>query len=91
MSPGEVADKALEPFIKAKGRRDQAAADVVEALGKAAHLFENGWVTKVEVHHARVGVETVEAYGLIITLDANGNAVDVSSPWGFMITEVPES
>lgn len=41
------------------------------------------WVGSVEVIGARVAIETVEVYGLEITVDANGNAVHVSSPHGF--------
>ena len=41
------------------------------------------WVDKVEVIGARVPIETVEVYGLEITVDANGNAVHISSPHGF--------
>lgn len=37
----------------------------------------------VEVIGARVAIETVEVYGLEITVDANGNAVHISSPHGF--------
>lgn len=89
MSPDDAVRKALEPYIKAETKRATAAGDVVEALESAGHLYANGWVTEVEVHHARVPVETVEAYGLTIRVDANGNAVSVSSAHGFMITEVP--
>lgn len=83
----EVVRAALEPHIKSEAKRDKAADAVVDALEAAGHLYENGWVTAVEVHHARVAIEAVEAYGLTITLDAN--AVSVSSPSGFMIIEVP--
>jgi uncharacterized protein with PIN domain len=43
----------------------------------------------VEVHGARVAVESVDAYGLSIELDANGNAVTVTSDTmhGFFIPE----
>jgi hypothetical protein len=41
------------------------------------------WVATVEVIGARVPIETVEVYGLEITVDANGNAVHISSPHGF--------
>lgn len=40
-------------------------------------------VNTVEVVGARVQTETVEAYGLEITVDANGRAVRVTTPDGF--------
>lgn len=82
--------KALEPHIKAEGKRDTAAEKVWEALIDAGHLYENGWVEAVEVHGAKVPVETVHVGGLTVRLDAGGNAVSVSSPWGFMIIEESE-
>ncbi len=42
-------------------------------------------VRTVEVIGARVGVETVEIYGLEITVDANGRAERVTTPCGFTI------
>ena len=44
------------------------------ALTKWIAKMPNGWGWAAEVEDARVGVETFEAYGLEITLDANGNA-----------------
>lgn len=85
-----VARKALAEHIKAEFKRDTAADAVVEALTDAGHLYENGWVEAVEVHDSHVPVETVHAYGLTIRLDAGGNAVSVSSPYGFMIIEESE-
>jgi hypothetical protein len=41
----------------------------------------------VEVHGARVVTETIDAYGLSIELDANGNAVTVDTMHGFFIPE----
>lgn len=87
MDAETVVRKALEPAIKAETRRDKAAGSVVEALEEAGHLYENGWVSQVEVHGARVAVETVLAYGLVIEVDTFGNAVTVRSPEGFLILE----
>jgi len=42
-------------------------------------------VEEVEIHHARVAVETVSVYGLTIALDANGEAVTVEFPRGAVI------
>lgn len=44
-------------------------------------------VNAVEVHHARVPVETVLAYGLELRLDALGNAVTVTFPHGAEVIE----
>ncbi len=69
---------------------------LVDTLPKAAHKkidaivaeFEactSEKIGRVEVEGARVGVETIEVYGLEISLDANGNAVAVTSPYGFSV------
>jgi hypothetical protein len=83
----DVARKALGSHIVAESRRDKAAESLVAALTEAGHLYENGWVEAVEVHNSAVPVETRHEYGLTIRLDAGGNAVSVSSPYGFMIIE----
>ena len=66
-------------------------AALIEALPKSAHkhidkiLDTLGYAEAadaVEVIGARLGVETIEAYGLEITLDANGNAAEIRSPHG---------
>lgn len=87
MSALDVTNDALKTFIRSESRRDEAASDIVAGLESAGHLWEEGWVQTVEVHHARVIVETIEAYGLVIQLDAHGNAVTVNSPHGFMVIE----
>lgn len=87
MSAESVIDAALAKFIKGADRRVDATNDVASALESAGHLWEDGWVESVEIHNARVAVETIETYGLVIELDAHGNAVSVTSPYGFMVIE----
>lgn len=70
---------------KVEGRRIELATSIVNALTEAGHIHEE--ISAVEVLGARVPVETVEVYGLTITLDANGNAVQISSPWGLEVAE----
>jgi hypothetical protein len=43
-------------------------------------------VREVEILGARVGIETVQAYGLEFTIDANGNAAVVRFPYGAAVT-----
>jgi hypothetical protein len=51
---------------------------ILEALG----LDEGITVDEVAVSGARVPVEHITAYGLDISLDANGNAATVGFPYG---------
>lgn len=44
-------------------------------------------VGTAEVNYARVPVESVEAYGLKLRLDASGNAVTVTFPHGAEVIE----
>lgn len=67
-----------------KRARQDLAVDIVDALDEAGHLMYEP-VESVEVVGARVSVETVEVHGLTISLDANGNAVRITSPWGLVI------
>jgi hypothetical protein len=82
MSPEEIINKALAKTVKSAFRREELAEQIESALWDAGYLL-SGDALAVEVHGARVPVEVVEAYGLDIEVDANGNAVTVSSPWGF--------
>jgi hypothetical protein len=68
---------------------------LLDLLPKSAHkhidaileYFALQPASVVEVIGARVGVEEVDAYGLHITLDANGNAERVVFPYGAEVTE----
>lgn len=63
---------------------------LTELLPKSAHkhvdailrYFREDPVSEVEIVGARVEVERIEAYGLIVGLDANGNAVSIRFPYG---------
>lgn len=67
---------------------------LLDLLPKSAHKhidailrkFTPEVVHEVEVVGARVQIEQVEAYGLSIGLDANGNAVTVGFPYGAEVT-----
>jgi hypothetical protein len=83
----ELIEQGLAKSIKSQNRRTELAETIHDALVENGHLWEDGHVETVEVHHARVVTEHLEAYGLMIELDANGNAVTVRSPNGFMVIE----
>jgi hypothetical protein len=83
----DLIKQGLGKSIKSADRRTELAENIHDALTQAGHLWEDGWVETVEVHHARVVTERVEIHGLIIELDALGNAVTVNSPHGFMVVE----
>jgi len=64
----------------------KAAHKKIDAIVAEFDAYTSEEVTSVDVDGARLAVETVEAYGLEITLDANGNAVSITSPYGFLLT-----
>lgn len=43
---------------------------------------EDGVFHTVETRGTAVGIETVEAYGLTLKLDANGDAAQITFPYG---------
>ncbi|MEU1810975.1 hypothetical protein [Micromonospora aurantiaca (nom. illeg.)] len=65
-------------------KKDELADAVYEALDNLG-LIVDGPISTVDVVGAPITVERVEAYGLAIEVDANGNAVSVTSPWGLEI------
>lgn len=65
----------------------KAAHRKIDAIVAEVDTYLTAPITTVEIDGARVGVETVEAYGLHITLDAQGNAVAITSPYGFLVTD----
>lgn len=69
-----------EPLEKAFPRTSKAERDAVvaEIVQRVLHLP----IFEVEVIGARMPVETIEAYGLEIHLDANGRAARVVFPDG---------
>lgn len=64
-------------------KRKELANAIIDALDEAGMLV--GDFRAVDVVGAKVPVDYVTAYGLDISVDANGNAVDVSSPYGFLL------
>lgn len=69
----------LEQDIQAILRSEQPRAEQVTAL---AELLTVGAIGEVTLPTTRVEVERVEAYGLVLGLDAAGNAVRVEFPNG---------
>ncbi|MEU4164532.1 hypothetical protein [Actinoplanes sp. NPDC026670] len=49
-------------------------------------LLDDTLIYGVAVCRTRVGIETVEAYGLTIVLDANGEATTIDFPYGAEVT-----
>jgi hypothetical protein len=82
----KVIETALGPFIRNGGNRENARDAVYAALDGAGAVLDGTPVT-VEVAGARVPVETVEVYGLVIRLDANGRAASIHHPEGLEVTE----
>lgn len=83
MSPEEVVIEQLPKSMFAK-RRGEVAEQILDALAESGLLVDSEcWA--VEVGNALVPVETVEAYGLTIRLDANGEASEISSAAGLVV------
>jgi hypothetical protein len=69
---------------------EQSCNWLADLLPKTAHKHIDAILTEfapevllaVDIEGARVPVEQVEVYGLVIDLDANGNAATVSFPYG---------
>lgn len=83
MSPNEVIIERLPKSMSAK-RRQEVAEQILDALAEYG-LLADGECCAVEVGNALVPVETVEAYGLTIRLDANGEASEISSAAGLVV------
>lgn len=74
---------------------DDNRAWLAELLPKSAHKhipaildhFDPPEIAEVEIVGGRVRVEEVEAYGLVIDVDANGNATAVRFPYGAVTSE----
>ncbi len=73
-----------EEILKGKGKRDWKGAALIKLMRDEVEQAL-GDVDRAEVRGARVRVETIEAYGLRIELDAHGRAVAVSSDDGFHV------
>jgi hypothetical protein len=86
MSAEDVIREALTPFLKSNKRREKAAESIAENLREAGLLLDYAPET-VEVVGSRVAIETTTVGGLTVSLDAAGNAVRVTSPYGFEVIE----
>jgi hypothetical protein len=83
MSVESVIRNQLPASMSAK-RREELCQQIADALAEAGFLLDGG-CSVVEVGDALVPVETVEAFGLTIRLDATGNASEISSPAGLVV------
>lgn len=75
---------ALLPKNWSQDKRDTLADEIVSDL-EVAGVMVFPKCAKVEVTCALMPVETVEAYGLTIKLDANGEASEISHPSGLVV------
>lgn len=76
--------KAQFPASMSKKRSNELAEQIADALAEAG-LLVDGECTAVEVGNALLPVKTIEAYGLIIKLDATGDASEISHPSGLVV------
>jgi hypothetical protein len=83
MTVEEVIRAQLPASMSAK-RRDALVEQITDALAEQG-LLVDGDCTTVEVAEAMVPVETIEAYGLILRLDANGDAAEISHRTGLVV------
>lgn len=83
MNPRDVVSGTL-PKSWSQTKRDDLADEILDALEEQG-LLADAECTVVEVGDARMPVETVEAYGLTIRLDAMGEASEISHPAGLVV------
>ncbi|MET0423630.1 MAG: hypothetical protein ABW046_07140 [Actinoplanes sp.] len=69
---------ALLPESWSQKDRDNLADEILDALAFNGLLTE-GEIETVGIRWTHVPIETVEAYGLVIGVDANGYAAEISS------------
>lgn len=81
--PRDVISNVL-PKSWSQAKKDDLINKITDALYEECLLVEDA-INVVEVLGAMVTVETVEAYGLTIEVDANGDAVQVVSPHGLVV------
>jgi hypothetical protein len=86
MSHEEAICQALAPYIKAQGRREEAAGEVYAAIEDTGTMLDSA-IVAVEVPDSRIAVETVLAFGLTIEVDTFGNAVRVHHQLGLEVAE----
>jgi hypothetical protein len=67
---------AVLPKSWSQSKKDELADEILEALDEAGLLAADE-IEAVGIRGARIPVETVEAYGLVIGVDANGDAAEI--------------
>jgi hypothetical protein len=73
------------PKSWSQDKRDTLADEILDALEEVSLLVGDALVTEVAVgERPLIPVETVEAYGLTIRLDAMGEASEISSDRGLV-------
>lgn len=80
--PQKLVEDAL-PKSWSAVRKANLAGEIVDVLSDAGLLVEEEFDT-VEVATARMPVESVEAYGLRLRIDALGEAVEIHHPDGLV-------
>jgi hypothetical protein len=83
--PEDIIAKLL-PGKLSQTRRQEVAESILDELADAGYLFLDT-VSSVEIPGARVTVETIQAYGLTIEIDANGDAGKITSLRGLEVVE----
>ena len=84
-SPRDVVAAKL-PKNWSQDKRDTVADEILTDLEVAGHLTIDGECSTVSVGgYALVPVETVEAYGLTLRLDAMGEASEITHPAGLVV------
>lgn len=81
--PRDVIGEKL-PKSWSQTKRDTLSDKIIDALSEAGLLAEE--ITAVEVVNALLPVETVEAFGLTIKLDAMGEASEISHRDGLVVS-----
>lgn len=79
----KVIKSQLPKNMSAK-RANALAEQIADALAEAGLLLDEH-CTAVEVGDALLPVQTIESYGLVIKLDANGDASEISSRAGLVV------
>lgn len=77
---------AVLPKSWSQTKKNNLAEQIAQALADAGVPVEAACRT-VAVEHALIPVETVEAYGLEIKLDATGSASEIHSRAGLVVVE----
>jgi len=85
MSDEEELAKRVREALVGKTKRDEQVAAIVELIKDGEGGFDFVW--EVYPDRTHVEVEQVEAYGLTLGIDANGEACRVNFPYGAYLDE----